>query len=375
MDKETNSASRVVYIDKYFIKQYDMRNEFYEVLPLDESIVNTKIEVGDIVDYEIDYINNKRKFVFTVLEKNKGIRHILEEVCLVTKVEENKLYYIKNGENEIREIETSTDDIHENDLVYVDGTKVEKDTMFTPYFNKFLSKINKEDIDYSKGFSMTRKVTRYLHKYVVALVELDDFDEMTIVPDYKLSFNSKRGDFQYDIKLGGKQEYIFDIFNNRDLGGFYGRLFGKMQSASFGVDEETQIKQCENALFQINKAYELMEEENKKVSLEERQKAIEYTKEDIVKKLYIDEYQGKDEYDRDFYRVLNFDENDDEDYILNEEELPEEVREPDYLVELKKEINGKKYQFYVSEKGNDTLQKRKEALERVIAKYRGAKHD
>ena len=375
MDKEINSASRVVYIDKYFIKQYDMRNEFYEVLPLDESIVNTKIEVGDIVDYEIDYINNKRKFVFTVLEKNKGIRHILEEVCLVTKVEENKLYYIKNGESEIREIEAPTEDIHENDLVYVDGTKVEKDTTFTPYFNKFLSKINKEDIDYSKGFSMTRKVTRYLHKYVVALVEPDDFDKMTIVPDYKLSFNTYRVDLHYDIKLGKQQKYIFDIFNNRDLGKEYDSLFANLQSILFNDDVATKLKKCENILLQIDKVYKLMEEENKKVLLEERQKAIGYTKEDVVKKLYIDEYQGKDEYDRDFYRAVNFDESDDEDYILNEEELPEEVREPDYLVELKKEINGKKYQFYVSEKGNDTLQKKKESLERAIVKYRGIKHD
>ena len=373
MDKEINSASRVVYIDKYFIKQYDMRNEFYEVLPLDESIVNTKIEVGDIVDYEIDYINNKRKFVFTVLEKNKGIRHILEEVCLVTKLEENKLYYIKNGEDEIREIETSTNDIHENDLVYVDGTKVEKDTTFAPYFNKFLSKINKEDIDYSKGFSMTRKVTRYLHKYVVALVELDDFDKMTIVPDYKLSLNTCRGDLYYDIKLGKQQEYIFDNFNNVDLARYYSGLFGELQSASFGVDEETQIKQCENALIQINKVYELMEEESKKVSLEERQKAIGYTSGDVLRKIDLEEYEGE-ENNRGFYRVVN--ESDDEKLpYIYQDELPENAREMDMIVELNKEINGKKYQFYITEEGNDTLQKKKESLERAIAKYRGAKHD
>ena len=374
MDKEINSASRVVYIDKYFIKQYDMRNEFYEVLPLDESIVNTKIEVGDIVDYEIDYINNKRKFVFTVLEKNKGIRHILEEVCLVTKVEENKLYYIKNGESEIREIEAPTEDIHENDLVYVDGTKLEKDTMFTPYFNKFLKKINKEDIDYSKGFSMTRKVTRYLHKYVVALVELDDFDEMTIVPDYKLSLNTCRGDLHYDIKLGKQQEYIFDNFNNEDLSRYYNEVIGRLETPP-SKDKKIRLEFDENVLKQLNKVYKIMEEENKKVSLEERQKAIGYTSEDIVKKLYIDEYQGKDEYDRDFYRVLNFDENDDEDYILNEEELPEEVRDPDYLVELKKEIDGKKYQFYVSENGYDNLQKDISDYKEVIEWLKGESHD
>ena len=374
MDKEINSASRVVYIDKYFIKQYDMRNEFYEVLPLDESIVNTKIEVGDIVDYEIDYINNKRKFVFTVLEKNKGIRHILEEVCLVTKVEENKLYYIKNGESEIREIEAPTEDIHENDLVYVDGTKLEKDTMFTPYFNKFLKKINKEDIDYSKGFSMTRKVTRYLHKFVVALVDPDDFDKMTIVPDYKLSFNTKRGDLHYDIRLGGYKEYVFDTFNKTDLRGSYNRLFGEMETPP-SDDKKIRLEFDEKVLEQFKKVYKIMEEENKKVSLEERQKAIGYTSEDIVKKLYIDEYQGKDEYDRDFYRVLNFDENDDEDYILNEEELPEEVRDPDYLVELKKEIDGKKYQFYVSENGYDNLQKDISDYKEVIEWLKGESHD
>ena len=165
-----------------------------------------------------------------------------------------------------------------------------------------------------------------------------------------------------------------DTFN-RDLGKEYDSLFANLQSILFNDDVTTKLKKCENILQQINKVYKLMEEEDNKVSPEERQKAIGYTKEDIEKKLYIDEYQGKDENGRDFYRAVNFDESDDEDYILNEEELPEEVREPDYLVELKKEINGKKYQFYVSEKGNDKLQKRKEALERVIAKYRGAKHD
>ena len=372
MDKEINSASRVVYIDKYFIKQYDMRNEFYEVLPLDESIVNTKIEVGDIVDYEIDYINNKRKFVFTVLEKNKGIRHILEEVCLVTKVEENKLYYIKNGESEIREIETSTDDIHENDLVYVDGTKVEKDTTFTLYFNKFLSKINKEDIDYSKGFSMTRKVTRYLHKYVVALVELDDFDKMIIVPDYKLSLNTCRGDLYYDIKLGKQQEYIFDNFNNEDLSRYYNEVIGRLETPP-SKDKKIRLEFDENVLKQLNKVYKIMEEENKKVSLEERQKVIGYTSGDVLRKIDLEEYEGE-ENNRGFYRVVN--ESDDEKLpYIYQDELPENAREMDMIVELKKEINGKKYQFDVSENGYDNLQKDISDYTEVIEWLKGESHD
>ena len=365
---DKSRLSTVVYKDKYFVRiVYDNGIDFIvELSKLDEGV-----ELGDVVRSGLK--EGKRHYF--MYQKAKQKPPTLEDVCLVTKVEGSKLYYIKNGENEIREIETSTDDIHENDLVYVDGTKVEKDTIFTPYFNKFLKKINKEDIDYSKGFSMTRKVTRYLHKYVVALVDPYDFDKMTIVPDYKLSFNTYRGDLYYDVKLGGQQEYIFDIFNNRDLGKEYDSLFANLQSILFNDDVTTKLKKCENILQQINKVYKLMEEEDNKVSPEERQKAIGYTKEDIEKKLYIDEYQGKDENGRDFYRAVNFDESDDEDYILNEEELPEEVREPDYLVELKKEINGKKYQFYVLEEGNDTLQKKKESLERAIANYRGAKHD
>ncbi len=361
----------VIYKDSHFFKCYKMSSDYYDVIP-NNLLINGPVELGDIVEFNFNPKENEWEYI--IVEKTTKKVNDLEDVCLVTKVEGNKLYYIKNGENEIREIETSTDDIHENDLVYVDGTKVEKDTTFAPYFNKFLSKINKEDIDYSKGFSMTRKVTRYLHKFVVALVDPDDFDKMTIVPDYKLSFNTKRGDLHYDIRLGGYKEYVFDTFNKTDLRGSYNRLFGEMETPP-SDDKKIRLEFDEKVLEQFKKVYKIMEEENKKVSLEERQKAIGYTSEDIVKKLYIDEYQGKDEYDRDFYRVLNFDENDDEDYILNEEELPEEVRDPDYLVELKKEIDGKKYQFYVSENGYDNLQKDISDYKEVIEWLKGESHD
>ena len=359
----------VIYKDSHFFKCYKMSSDYYDVIP-NNLLINGPVELGDIVEFNFNPKENEWEYI--IVEKTTKKVNDLEDVCLVTKVEGNKLYYIKNGENEIREIETSTDDIHENDLVYVDGTKVEKDTTFAPYFNKFLSKINKEDIDYSKGFSMTRKVTRYLHKFVVALVDPDDFDKMTIVPDYKLSFNTKRGDLHYDIRLGGYKEYVFDTFNKTDLRGSYNRLFGEMETPP-SDDKKIRLEFDEKVLEQFKKVYKIMEEENKKVSLEERQKVIGYTSGDVLRKIDLEEYEGE-ENNRGFYRVVN--ESDDEKLpYIYQDELPENAREMDMIVELNKEIDGKKYQFDVSENGYDNLQKDISDYTEVIEWLKGESHD
>ena len=336
MDK--GLLSRIDYIDNNFVKLFYIKEEYYEVAKTSQ--IFGDVQLGDIVFYDYDNAQNK---VYKLYSKAEEKQYSLDEAYIVVNEDENHYYIIKNNTSKIIAIAKPQNNFAVYDIVNLQENNKGKVLVANDYmsniFKKALAKFG-NDIKI-KQFSITRVFANEFHKKGVCLSPIDNFEELIYEANTKFEKNLNYGDIYFDIKIGGKHEYVLDEVNTPQLSSAYISLYNNEFSVPKSATAEEVLKRTRNILdFYNQKRAEL-----EKVSKTVKEESLPYEENDVLGEFYLDECE--EDNNGKYFRAINYDEN-----AYNEEikvylnSLPSVIaREGDSIVMVKDEFGKMKFYF------------------------------
>lgn len=199
--------------------------------------------------------------------------------------------------------------VNNNEIGFVVNGKFEKDNYLTYITQKLANACNIKKI---QNIVVSKWVVAEIFNHTVCLFNINNFNEQKYVADIELESNATFGDIYYFVTINAIGGFVYDELAHFQLTASYSTLFSKLKSQA--------IENNDNSYFPVDKQrIQELDKSNTKLF----NKNFKF---DFVSSWYIDDIIKQENENK--FILLN---DNDEQKIVHEKDLPKYAREGDFI--------------------------------------------